>query len=271
MHVIGGTSCADGEEGGDETARISSPDWLGMCVFNRCVYGERSRATVVMQLRLGVLVLGILAAESSICKSLKKCNCQVTKLKGGVQLDRCQPPASVDQINLISVNILSIKKGAFAGLDITHLDLRGNRIRLEEGAFAELQTLEQLDLRSNGINALPAKTFMGLKGLKKLDLRKNRIHTLSPGQFDGLEALQKLFLHENVIYRIQEGTFDKLVLLKDLYLHKNNLEALESASVFNNLPAVSDLDLDMNPMTKKKKCPDKTAKKKQKVGGMRLS
>jgi Leucine-rich repeat (LRR) protein len=177
---------------------------------------------------------------------------------------------SVDQINLISVKLIAIKKGAFAGLAITHLDLRGNNIHLEEeGAFAGLEDLEQLDLRSNGITNFPGKVFMGLEGLKKLDLRKNLIHTLSPGQFDGLSSLQKLFLHENSIYRIEQDAFKGMVLLKDLYLHKNKLEGLESALVFDDLHAMNDLDMDMNPMTSKKKCPGKTAKKKQKVGKMK--
>ena len=105
------------------------------------------------------------------------------------------------------------------------------------------------------------------QALRKLDLRKNLLHTLGPGQFDMLASLKQLFLHENSIYRIKEGSFKGMPLLKDLYLHRNSIEALESASVFDELPAVDDLDLDLNPMSKK--CVKGSTKHEKQVGVMK--
>lgn len=71
---------------------------------------------------------------------------------------------------------------------------------LEENAFDNQHSLEELDLSGNEIIKLPDKVFKNLHNLKTLNLAFNQIHELPKSIFDNLTSLTELALGMNNLY-----------------------------------------------------------------------
>ncbi len=151
-------------------------------------------------------------------------------------------------LSLISKNVGTLKPGDFADLiALEELVLRGNRLEaLPAGVFTGLTALEVLNLDYNGLTALSENVFDGLAALEALDLRGNSLTALPGNVFDDLAALGFLYLNDNGLTALLENVFDGLSELRELHLKGNSLTALP-AGIFNDLMALQFLSLHNNP------------------------
>ena len=132
-----------------------------------------------------------------------------------------------------------------AGISV--LNLSGRSIEtLQEGDFAGLTNLLQIQLSNNSLEALPAGVFSGLPALGLLYLSNNSLGALPAGAFSGLPALLLLDLRNNSLKALPAGVFSELPSLRFLYLDDNSLTALP-AGVFSSLTDLNTLYLYNNP------------------------
>ncbi|XP_078481712.1 uncharacterized protein LOC100187176 [Ciona intestinalis] len=108
------------------------------------------------------------------------------------------------------------------------IDLSDNNIMSLIGANEILRTskssLEQLTLRNNVIQEIPANTFHGMTNLHELDLSWNQISSsLTSVHFKDVGSLDYLSLAHNKLSCIQEGSFKSLTKLTELDLSYNSL------------------------------------------------
>ncbi|XP_077425653.1 trophoblast glycoprotein-like [Vanacampus margaritifer] len=133
--------------------------------------------------------------------------------------------ATVDFINLTSLEILDISQNRFSGLP--------------SGAFSNLGGLRWLNLSTNLLGAhlttaantskeaeqgLSREAFKGLWWLRGLDLSSNGLPWLPTGLLDGLQRLSWLSLARNRLAVLERVTFEPLMGLKQLVLAGNRWE-----------------------------------------------
>ncbi len=116
-----------------------------------------------------------------------------------------------------------LQAGDFDGLTgLTELNLRDNGLTaLPAGIFDDLTALSTLVLLSNGLTALPAGIFHDLTALTDLSLDRNRLDALPAGIFDDLTALTVLRLDTNRLKDLPEGVFKNLTALEELFVYGN--------------------------------------------------
>ncbi|XP_051825148.1 relaxin receptor 1-like [Antechinus flavipes] len=96
--------------------------------------------------------------------------------------------------------------------------LRGNAIKtIEDGAFAELPHLVELDLSSNQMAELPPTLYEGLQELQMLNISANPLKEIPLDHFDNLSHLQSLSMKGMEIPNIQSRMFQKLGNLSYIY------------------------------------------------------
>ena len=163
--------------------------------------------------------------------------------------------AYVTDVHLAGIGILALgrsfietlQEGDFAGLTaLKDLNLDNNNLTvLPARVFAGLTALELLDLEGNDLTVLPAGVFAGLTALKDMELDHNRLAAFPAGVFSGLTALKLLHLNDNLLTALPAGVFSGLTALEVLYLEYNNLMEL-SADAFSGLPNLQVLNLGAN-------------------------
>nr|XP_015814450.2 leucine-rich repeat and transmembrane domain-containing protein 2 [Nothobranchius furzeri]XP_054595685.1 leucine-rich repeat and transmembrane domain-containing protein 2 [Nothobranchius furzeri] len=125
--------------------------------------------------------------------------------------------------------------------------LADNKIAsLGASAFANLSTLEELDLSNNYLDNLPAGLFKDMSNLTRLTLRNNSLTVTDMDLFQGLGGLQSLDLSLNGLFSIPIGLLDELQSLRWLSLASNRLHGLERAA-FEPLANLQHLELGHNP------------------------
>ena len=142
----------------------------------------------------------------------------------------------------LSVNSLStLEVGDFADLSsLQQLDLNGNLSSLPTGIFSDLTALKQLYLNNNNLNSLDANIFAGLSALEDLYLNNNSLSSLPSGIFSDLTALYEIWLHENSLTSLPDDIFNGLSNLERLLLNNNSLSSLP-ASIFAGLTSLDTL------------------------------
>ena len=120
------------------------------------------------------------------------------------------------------------------------------------GAIYGLANLEELDFKSNELNALSTGIFNGLAKLRKLDLSINKLSTLPAGAFNGLINLQELNLGDNKLCSLPKGIFKDLANLRELCLYDNQLRVLP-AGIFNGLASLRRVELENNQVSEENK------------------
>ncbi|XP_056157942.1 leucine-rich repeat and transmembrane domain-containing protein 2-like, partial [Lampris incognitus] len=113
-------------------------------------------------------------------------------------------------------------------------------------AFANLSSLEVLDLSNNYLDNLPAGLFRDMSNLTRLTLHNNSLTSLDRDLFQGLGGLQSLDLSLNGISSVPLGLLDELQSLRWLCLAGNRLNGLERAA-FEPLINLQHLELGQNP------------------------
>lgn len=149
----------------------------------------------------------------------------------------------------LSMNFIRfIEKGAFDGLNVTHLNLGFNPLVTLDYVPNLPETLLSLNLEYNAVGEIPADTFSHLKDLLALNLKGNRFNELVLGSFNGLVSLQWLDLSLGMVTTLRANDFQNLSKLYYLDLRANEIGRLESG-VFNGLDCLAELDLSQSHLT----------------------
>ncbi|XP_019202804.1 leucine-rich repeat and transmembrane domain-containing protein 2 [Oreochromis niloticus] len=117
---------------------------------------------------------------------------------------------------------------------------------LGAAAFANLTSLEELDLSNNYLDNLPAGLFRDMSNLTRLTLHNNSLTVMDRDLFQGLSGLQSLDLSLNGLSTVPLGLLDELQSLRWLSLAGNRLHGLERAA-FEPLANLQHLELGHNP------------------------
>lgn len=127
------------------------------------------------------------------------------------------------------------------------LSLSNNKLStLQARTFANVTTLEKLDLSNNYLDQLPTNVFDYVKNLVDLNLRNNSIRNLDENIFDKTTNLQRLDLSVNGISQIPLLLFDEMQNLTWLNLEENRMANLER-EIFEPLEVLQQLQLGGNP------------------------
>ena len=176
----------------------------------------------------------------------------------GVTVENCTEVTEdhLGQIGSLSINgtdVMTLQLGDFSGLtSLQTLEIFGNQNleTLPQGLFADLGSLQELDLDNNGLTTLPSDVFTGLGELTTLDLGGNSlaVTTLPSDIFAGLNNLASLRLDNNGLTTLPSDVFTGLGSLAGLDLASNGLTTLPS-DVFAGLGSLVGLDLASNSLT----------------------
>lgn len=150
-------------------------------------------------------------------------------------------------LRMINTGITSLSSDSFAaGHRLMQIDLRRNRIgsNVPTNVFANLNSLEDVNLAYNKISRIEPRAFDSVPALKILFLSNNLLQSINSDDFAGAKNLQELFLDSNVIERIEANAFD-LPKLEILSLKDNRLKSLPN-NIFENLTKLERIDLSHN-------------------------
>ncbi|XP_052366270.1 LOW QUALITY PROTEIN: leucine-rich repeat and transmembrane domain-containing protein 2-like [Oncorhynchus keta] len=139
---------------------------------------------------------------------------------------------------------------------LTHLPVTAHTLLLPNnhlsslgpGSFANLTSLERLDLSNNHLSSLVPGSFAHLTSLERLDLSNNHLSSLGPGSFANLTSLERLDLSNNYLDNLPPVLFKDLGNLSDLTLHNNSLRALDR-NLFQGLVGLRKLDVSLNGLS----------------------
>lgn len=130
--------------------------------------------------------------------------------------------------------------------NLLYLDLSYNSIVELEPVFANVKSLDVLNLKGNKIKHLSRRIFADIQKLNVLDLSENKIRILHNATFM-LPDLSTLILSDNAISDIDDNTFLGLESLTDLYLARNKIYDL-SENCFRYNSQLNVLDLSGNKL-----------------------
>ncbi|KAL1131266.1 hypothetical protein AAG570_010884 [Ranatra chinensis] len=170
--------------------------------------------------------------------------------------------AQLKHLDLSDNNIWNFPKELFCPLySLTHLNLSRNRIQdvLElgfsdwgEGPTAPGKTcnvgLEELDVSSNDIAAVPDNAFTSLRSLQKILLQENAISSMADRAFVGLISLQHLNASSNRLVALPPELFQSTRNLREIFLHNNSISVL-APGLLEGLDQLLVLDLSFNELT----------------------
>ena len=125
---------------------------------------------------------------------------------------------------------------------LRQLCLHGNSIASVAG-LAGLAALQELNLSSNSIAALPDGAFAGLPALTSLSLAGNCLADLGPGALAGLTRLRRLSLAHNSLASLVGLAALHGGPLERLDVRDNALASLAEFSVLAGLPRLAELQL----------------------------
>ncbi|XP_055764241.1 insulin-like growth factor-binding protein complex acid labile subunit [Salvelinus fontinalis] len=209
-----------------------------------------------MQYFFCLLLLMAVTSKSHSTPCEKGCDCheelKLTTCTNALftQLPNHIPPYT-EHLDL-SMNLLTfIPKSSFRmERKLRVLLMKDNNINaVADGAFAQLEFLQKLDLSCNRISSLSESFSLGLNALRELQLSHNHLHTLDSRSFMHLDGLQRLNLTGNAIHNIQVRSFGSLSTLRQLHLEGNHLVSLNNG-VFSMLKSLEVLNLQGNQINK---------------------
>lgn len=159
------------------------------------------------------------------------CKCDTRSLEvdcSGLGLTMVPPdlPAATRTLLLLNNKLSSLPSWAFANLSsLQRLDLSNNFLdQLPRSVFGDLTNLTELQLRNNSIRTLDRDLLQHSPLLRHLDLSLNGLAQLPPGLFDRLPALRSLSLRSNRLQNLDRLTFEPLVSLQLLQVGDNPWE-----------------------------------------------
>ena len=138
-----------------------------------------------------------------------------------------QLPISLNELNLANNLIEKIPANRVWPVmnALLSLNLSNNQLgdQLERGSFANLITLQTLDLSSNDISAVPWESLADLPSVQHIYLDFNNITELGHSAFGRLPVVFQLGLSHNAINNISPKAFEGLLQLLHLNLSFNSI------------------------------------------------
>ncbi len=157
----------------------------------------------------------------------------------------------VKKINFNDMKIMKIGDELKGFNNLEELKLSCNVIEdIKDGAFSDNKNLKKLELQSNLLRKITAKTFTGLDKLdSELKLSDNRLADIEAGSFDMMQGVKTFDLSGNIFESFDaEKVFSKNPSRIDqLYLSGNKLSSLPSN--LNKLTNLRILSLSNNQIT----------------------
>ncbi|XP_067004524.2 protein artichoke [Anabrus simplex] len=135
---------------------------------------------------------------------------------------------------------------ALLSLDLSHNLLENS---LERAAFANLLTLQRLNLKDNNISEVPWESLNDLTTLQYVDLSHNQLTQLGRGAFGRLPVVFDLNLAHNKIFNITVRAFEGMLQLLTLNLTANQIKYIPNGA-FEGLVSLRTLDLSYNELEK---------------------
>nr|XP_040235683.2 uncharacterized protein LOC120957507 [Anopheles coluzzii] len=221
---------------------------------------HKVRTMPVLLSLLLVLLLPALVSRGQVsgepnCPSACQC-----KWKGGKQAVECLSgnlftiPENIDHstqvLDVSGNNLQIISNETFVRsnlLNLQKLYMRDCRIgQIDDGAFAGLTNLVELDLSINLLTAVPSAAFQHIVSLRDLTLARNHIQKIESHAFRNVTALTKLDLSFCSIQTIAPQAFEGLGSLHSLKLNGNQLSELRPKTI-ETLSRLHGIELHGNP------------------------
>lgn len=151
---------------------------------------------------------------------------------------------NLQKLYLRNCRLGQIDDGAFAGLtNLVELDLSLNLLTaVPSASFLHIASLRDLTLARNHIQKIESHAFRNVSSLTKLDLSYCEIQTIAPQAFEGLTSLHSLKLNGNQLSELRPKTIETLSKLHGVELHENpwvcdcRLRATKVWITDNNIP-----------------------------------
>ena len=145
---------------------------------------------------------------------------------------------------ILGSNITELQKGDFANMaSLQELEIvRSPITTLPDSVFTGLEGLWKLSILYNLFTTLPSRVFAGLEYLENLNILNTPLTTLPDSIFAGFKNLRRLDMSGNEFTTLPADVFADLKMLKSLWLDRNSLETLP-VGVFKNLETLSLLSL----------------------------
>lgn len=134
---------------------------------------------------------------------------------------------------------------ALLGLDLSHNGMKDDA--MQHGSFANLLTLQRLDLSNNELTRPPWEALGDLTSLQYLYLQHNQLTELPRGAFGRLPVVFELQLANNRIANVSSRAFDGLLQLLTLNLTANHITHLPNGAL-QGLVSLRTLDLSHNQL-----------------------
>ncbi|XP_041709577.1 leucine-rich repeat and transmembrane domain-containing protein 2 [Coregonus clupeaformis] len=174
-------------------------------------------------------VLSSLVDLTNTCPPTCLCNATDVDCSGRGLLSMpalTQLPVTTRTLLLPNNHLSSLSPGSFANLtSLDRLDLSNNYLdNLPPALFKDLGNLSDLTLHNNSLRALDRDLFQGLVGVRKLDVSLNGLSEIPLGLLDELQGLTWLSLAGNRLHALQRAAFEPLANLQYLQLGANPWE-----------------------------------------------
>ncbi|XP_039484172.1 leucine-rich repeats and immunoglobulin-like domains protein 3 [Drosophila santomea] len=150
----------------------------------------------------------------------------------------------------LNFNQLEINWSTFRGLEsMKNLQLKSNKIRaLQDGVFYVMHNIETIDLAMNQISSLSRQGLFNLTKLRHLNLSYNAISRIEVDTWEFTQSLEVLDLSNNAINEFKPQHLDCLHRLKTLNLAHNRLQYLQE-NTFDCVKNLEELNLRRNRLS----------------------
>ncbi|XP_062547888.1 amphoterin-induced protein 2-like [Armigeres subalbatus] len=244
---------------------VSQPDIVSSTVGTKSHSHQTKTSTssVSSIISRGAYVLMLILLTACIVRTDAERSCPVVcqcKWKGGKQAVECIDkqlifiPTHIDHttqvLDMSGNNLQILPKEVFSKANLLNLQklfLRNCRIgQIDDGAFAGLTNLVEVDLSLNLLTAVPTAAFQFIPSLRDLTLARNHIQKIESHAFRNVTSLTKLDLAYCEIQTIAPQAFEGLSSLHTLKLNGNQLSELRPKTI-ETLNKLHGVELHENP------------------------